>query len=148
MQSRPHPSWWIRPRRFKRSWESEVFAKLPKDKQQKFLEAYYDPQKGIGYTLGRTNIHSCDFSSASYIYVKEGDKALTSFDVEPDRKFRIPFIKRAIAAAGGQLTLFADGLSAISTPQKPINTALQRRQPIFSRSTMPDSAVTKIGHAR
>src|SRR5262245_39608929 len=25
---------------------AEVFAKLPKDKQQKFLEAYFDPQKG------------------------------------------------------------------------------------------------------
>jgi hypothetical protein len=57
-------------------------------------------------------------------------------------------VEPASAISAGQLTLFADGRSAISTPQKPINTALQRRQPIFSRSTMPDSAVTKIGHAR
>ena len=42
---------------------AEVFAKLPKDKQQEMLEAYYDKDKGIGYTLARTTIHSCDFSS-------------------------------------------------------------------------------------
>ena len=86
---------------------AEVFAKLPKDKQQQFLDAYYDVNKGIGYTLARTNIHSCDFSSGSYTYVKEGDKELKSFSVDHDKKYRIPLIKKAIAAAGGKLTLFA-----------------------------------------
>src|ERR1700752_904473 len=57
-------------------------------------------------------------------------------------------VEPASAISAGQLTLFAEGPSAISTPQKPINTAPQRRQPILSRSTIPDSAVTKIGHAR
>src|SRR5437868_10164151 len=42
---------------------AETFAKLSKDKQQQILNAYYDPDKGIGYTLARTNINSCDFSS-------------------------------------------------------------------------------------
>jgi glucosylceramidase len=86
---------------------AEVFAKLPSDKQREFMDAYYDPKKGIGYTLGRTNIHSCDFSSASYTYVDEGDAALKSFSVAHDRQYRIPFIKRAMATAGGKLTLFA-----------------------------------------
>jgi glucosylceramidase len=86
---------------------AETFAKLPKEKQQEILQAYYDPQKGIGYTLGRTNIHSCDFSSDSYTYVADGDKDLKTFSVSHDEKFRIPFIKQVIAAAGGKLTLFA-----------------------------------------
>lgn len=86
---------------------AETFAKLPPDRQREFLEAYFDARKGIGYTFARTNIHSCDFSSASYTYVAEGDKELKSFSVEHDRQFRIPFIKRAVAAAGGRLTLFA-----------------------------------------
>src|SRR5436190_2116346 len=43
---------------------AEVFAKLPADKQQEFLNAYFNDKNGIGYTLIRTNIHSCDFSSA------------------------------------------------------------------------------------
>ena len=86
---------------------SETFAKLPPARQDEILNAYYDVNKGIGYTIGRTNIHSCDFSSGSYTYVSEGDKELRSFNVDHDRKYRIPFIKRATAAAGGKLTLFA-----------------------------------------
>ncbi|HYU53662.1 MAG TPA: glycoside hydrolase family 30 protein [Gemmatimonadaceae bacterium] len=86
---------------------AEVFAKLPAVKQQQFLDALYDPRKGIRYTLARTNIHSCDFSSASYTYVNEGDKALRSFSVDHDKRFRIPFIKRCQAATGRGLTLFA-----------------------------------------
>src|SRR5436190_21011729 len=85
----------------------ETFAKLPAAKQQEFLDAHFDPRKGIGYRLARTNLHSCDFSSGNYTYVTEGDKALTSFSLEHDRQYRIPFIKRAIAATGGRLTLFA-----------------------------------------
>jgi glucosylceramidase len=85
---------------------AEVFAQLSRAKQQEFLTAQFDRNRGIGYTLARTNIHSCDFSSGSYTYVKEGDKALQSFSVDHDKKFRIPFIKQAQAAAGGKLTLF------------------------------------------
>src|ERR1700681_1062019 len=44
---------------------AETFAKLPKAKQQEILNAYFDRTSGIGYTLARTNIHSCDFSSSS-----------------------------------------------------------------------------------
>lgn len=85
---------------------AETFYKLPKDKQQEILQAYFDPQKGIGYSLGRTHIHSCDFSSESYTYVKDGDKELISFDIAHDRKYRIPFIKEALAAAGKDFTLY------------------------------------------
>src|ERR1700712_1251555 len=43
---------------------AETFAKLPVTAQKQLLTFYYDTVKGIGYTLGRTNIHSCDFSSS------------------------------------------------------------------------------------
>ncbi|MFD1873680.1 glycoside hydrolase family 30 protein [Hymenobacter bucti] len=85
---------------------AETFAKLPKAQQQEFLQAYYSPTQGIGYSLARTHIGSCDFSSASYTYVKEGDKSLKSFSIKHDEKYRIPFIKQATAAAGGKLTMF------------------------------------------
>jgi len=84
----------------------ETYAKLPANKQQEVLDAYFDPKKGIGYTLARTNIHSCDFSSGSYTYVTEGDKDLKSFNLEHDRQFRIPFIKKAVAATGNKLNIF------------------------------------------
>jgi glucosylceramidase len=86
---------------------AETFAKLPPEKQDELIRSYYDPAKGIGYTLARTNINSCDFSSGSYIYVNEGDKELTSFSIDHDRKYKIPLIKRAVDAAGGKLTIFA-----------------------------------------
>ena len=87
---------------------AETFYKLPKDKQQEILTAYFDPQNGIGYSLGRTHIHSCDFSSESYTYVTNGDKKLASFDISHDLKDRVPFIKEALATAGkDNFTLFA-----------------------------------------
>lgn len=85
---------------------AETFFKLPKEKQEFFLEAYFSKEKGIGYTLARTSIHSCDFSSSSFTYVAEGDKELKTFSIQHDEKYRIPFIKKAIAAAGGKLTFY------------------------------------------
>jgi glucosylceramidase len=86
---------------------AETFAKLPKDKQHEILEKYFDADKGIGYTLARTNIHSCDFSSASYTYVDDNDTSLHTFSVKHDEQFRIPFIKQAIAITQNKLTIFA-----------------------------------------
>ena len=86
---------------------AEVFAKLSKEKQQEFLNAYYDKDKGIGYTLLRTTIHSSDFSSGSYTYIEEGDKELKTFNIDHDRKYRIPLIKEAIKTAGGKLMTYA-----------------------------------------
>ena len=86
---------------------AETFAKIPTDRQAQLLDAYYSPERGIGYTLARTNINSCDFSSASYTYVTEGDTNLSSFTIAPDLKYKIPLIKRALAASGNRLKLFA-----------------------------------------
>lgn len=91
---------------------AEVYATLSPAKQAEFMRAYYDGKDGIGYSLARTTIHSSDFSSASYTYIDEGDKALATFSVDHDRKARIPMIKQAIAAAGGALPLYASPWSA------------------------------------
>ena len=81
---------------------AETFAKLPPDKQQEVLTAYFSPDKGIGYTFGRTHINSCDFSSDSYAYADvPGDTSLSHFSIAHDLKYRIPFIKAAMAMAGG-----------------------------------------------
>jgi glucosylceramidase len=87
---------------------AETFYKLPKDKQREILTAYFDPEKGIGYSLGRTHIHSCDFSSESYTYVKDGDTNLDTFDISHDLRYRVPFIKAVLETAGkDHFTLFA-----------------------------------------
>lgn len=85
---------------------AETFAKMPKASQEEFLTAYYNKEEGIGYTLGRTTIHSSDFSSESYTYIKENDAQLKTFSVVHDEAYRIPLLKKAISAAGGSLPLF------------------------------------------
>ena len=80
---------------------AETFAKLPEAAKQEFLTAYYDAQKGIGYTFGRTTINSCDFSSDSYSYIADKDSALNTFSVDHDMKYRIPFIKQVLKQSGG-----------------------------------------------
>lgn len=86
---------------------AETYAKLPKSKQKEFLEAHFDKKKGIGYTIARTNINSCDFSSDMYTYVQENDTELKTFDISHDKKYKIPLIKEAMKMADGDLKLFA-----------------------------------------
>ncbi len=84
---------------------SEVFYKLSEEKQNELINAYYG-EDGIDYTLLRTTIHSCDFSSESYTYVEEGDKDLATFSIDRDKKMRIPMIKRAMAKATDSLLFY------------------------------------------
>lgn len=79
---------------------AETFAKMPADKQKEFMKAYFDANSGIGYTLQRINMNSCDFSSGSYTYVADNDSALNTFNIAHDKLFKIPFIKQALATAG------------------------------------------------
>lgn len=85
---------------------AETFAKLPADQQSELLKAYYDPVDGIGYTIARTNINSCDFSSGSYTYVADNDTSLRSFDIAHDLQFKIPLIKKALATTKNKMLLY------------------------------------------
>ena len=86
---------------------AEVFARLSKEKQAHFLKSYFHTQEGIGYSLLRTTIHSADFGRGSYTYITDQDKELKTFSIEHDKKERIPMIKRATEAAGGEIVLYA-----------------------------------------
>jgi glucosylceramidase len=87
---------------------AETFYKLPEDKQQEILTALFDKEKGDGFSLCRTNIHSCDFSSSMYTYDEvSGDKDLEHFTIEHDLKYKIPFIKAAFDKTGNDMKLFA-----------------------------------------
>jgi glucosylceramidase len=85
---------------------AETFYKLPEASRQEFLKACYDTVNGIGYTMARTNINSCDFSSDSYTYVDANDASLQSFNLAHDEKYKIPFIKAVQKAASNQIKLF------------------------------------------
>lgn len=86
---------------------AETFYKLPKEKQEEILTAYFDKKIGIGYSLCRTHINSCDFSSESYAYSEvDGDVDLAHFSIAHDMDFKIPLIKAALKTAGN-LKMFA-----------------------------------------
>src|SRR5579872_5757806 len=93
-----------------------------------------------------------DISAPNVKVPKNCDDAITMSGVARNsRVINIKTEKQRLppsAITAGQEMVCDDGRSAISTPQKPIATALQRRQPTRSRSTSADSAVTKIGVAR
>lgn len=94
---------------------AEVYARLTPAAQQQFLTAYFDPRQGLGYNVVRTTIHSSDFSSGSYTYIKEGDRSLNSFSVDHDQQYRIPLLRSALVSARGHgtdLKIFASPWSA------------------------------------
>ncbi|MBU1093992.1 MAG: glucosylceramidase [Firmicutes bacterium] len=60
-------------------------SRIDSSKRQKAIEAYFDPIKGLGYSIGRVSIHGCDFSLGSYLYIKDYDDSLESFDISRDQ---------------------------------------------------------------
>jgi glucosylceramidase len=85
-----------------------VLNKMPKDKQEEILRAYFDKDKGLGYTLCRTHINSCDFSTENYAYDETpGDTELKNFSIERDNRDLIPMIKRAQEMSHNGFKLFA-----------------------------------------
>lgn len=82
-------------------------SKLSPANGKRILDAYYDQQDGIGYTICRTHINSCDFSLGNYTYVQDDDAELESFDISHDRELMIPYIQQAKALAGESFTFYA-----------------------------------------
>ena len=91
---------------------AETYAGLEDEQRAELMRAYYDREDGIGYSLLRTPIHSCDFASQSHTYVEEGDAALATFDIAPDRELRLPMIADALRAAGEPIPTIASPWSA------------------------------------
>jgi glucosylceramidase len=85
-----------------------VLAQLPAGKRREVIRRYYDPKEGLGYTLGRTHINSCDFSLSMWALDETpGDYDLHDFTLAPMRKWVLPLIHDANQASGGQLRLLA-----------------------------------------
>ena len=85
-----------------------VLRKMPAAKQEEILRSYFDPDKGLGYTLCRTHINSCDFSTENYAYDETpGDLGFKNFSIERDRRNLIPMIKRAQEISHNGFRIFA-----------------------------------------
>ncbi|UOY91581.1 glucosylceramidase [Ectobacillus sp. JY-23] len=84
-----------------------TLSQMPTEKRQEVLKKYFDPNEGLGYTIGRVAIHSCDFALGNYTYVEENDVELKSFDIARDRQWVIPLIQDAMKVKGGTMPLLA-----------------------------------------
>ena len=76
--------------------------------QQTIISAYFDAVTGHGYTLCRTHINSCDFSTSNYAYDEvAGDTELKHFSIARDQQALLPMIQAALAASKTPFKLFA-----------------------------------------
>lgn len=82
-----------------------AYSMLDEEGKAALVEAYFDPEKGIGYSFGRCSLNSCDFSTRDYIYVEEGDETLESFSLKEEEKYVAPFLKDVLAKT--EVSLFA-----------------------------------------
>lgn len=86
---------------------STTIDKLSDDLREEILKAYFDPKEGIGYTLCRTHINSCDFALGNYSYVEDDDVELKTFDIARDKQSLLPLIKDAQKVEGAEFKMFA-----------------------------------------
>lgn len=84
-----------------------TLSRMSEDKRQEVINSYFDKEKGLGYSIGRVHIHSCDFALENYTYVEDYDTELKSFDISRDRKWVLPLIKDSVKTRGEDITLLA-----------------------------------------
>jgi len=78
-----------------------TLAQLPAKSRMEVLRRYFDPKDGLGYTVCRTHMNSCDFSLNSWsLDDTPGDVTLTNFTLEPMRRWLMPLIRDARTACG------------------------------------------------
>ncbi|GFN31605.1 glycoside hydrolase family 30 protein [Paenibacillus xylaniclasticus] len=82
-------------------------SKLSVNNSSRILKAYFDAENGIGYTICRSHINSCDFALGNYTYVQDGDDTLETFDISHDRECLLPYIKQAKALVGDSFIFYA-----------------------------------------
>jgi len=85
-----------------------ALSKMSAGKRQEALRACFDPDAGLGYSLCRTHINSCDFSLDNYSYAEiADDRHLDHFSIDRDTSLLIPMIKDAMAVPGSDFRVFA-----------------------------------------
>ncbi|MFA8301306.1 MAG: discoidin domain-containing protein [Hyphomicrobiales bacterium] len=74
-----------------------VIRTLPEEKQKEIFDAYYS-KDGAQYSLMRTHIGSCDFSTRYYSYDNTpNDWDLKDFSFKDEERYVLPAVKQALA---------------------------------------------------
>ncbi|GFS09420.1 glucosylceramidase [Elysia marginata] len=88
-------------------------ASLPANAQDNLISSYFG-RDGLGYTIGRVPMASCDFSTHPYSYDDTpGDLNLTKFALaKEDLSYKIPYIKKAFSMSPMPIKMFGSPWSA------------------------------------
>ena len=77
-----------------------VLSKVSEATQQQLIRDYFS-EEGLGYTMGRCPVDSCDFSLGNYSALSEGaPDDLSGFTLERDAMYIFPMLEKATAVAG------------------------------------------------
>ena len=82
------------------------YSLMSDENKKKTLELLFG-ESGLRYSFCRLCIGSCDFTLDEYCYIQENDCDLSTFSIDRDKKYIIPFVKDAMAYANYPLTFFA-----------------------------------------
>eukprot|EP01041_Mallomonas_annulata_P011965 gene11965-25063_t len=99
------------------------YFKLSEHIRAKVIDLYFG-KNGIGYTLGRVHINSCDFSLDSYSFDdvnKDYDLNFFDMQVTHDQAEMIPFIKDAMKASKAPIHLLASPWSPPAWLKQPMS---------------------------
>ena len=89
-----------------------TLSRVSDEKRAEVIRSYFDPMEGLGYSIGRVHIHSCDFALGNYTYVEDNDTELATFDISHDQQWVLPLIKDAMKVKGGEFTMLASPWSS------------------------------------
>jgi len=115
--------------------------------QNLVLQLFYDSRFGLGFTLGRVPINSCDFAVDNYNYDNvDGDFSMKKFDTALSHDLEngiIDMIQRAqsIVAQGGMYaggTSYGERLKIVATPWSP---------PPWMKKPIPGVDKNNVSHA-
>ena len=89
-----------------------AMAKLSAKRRAEILQALFAPDRAA-YSLVRTHVASCDFSTSSYTYASEPDPTLAGFSVDVDRENgHLALMKAARAVPGADFRIVASPWTA------------------------------------
>lgn len=82
-----------------------ALSRMSSEKRKEVIDAYYGPE-GIGYTIGRVHMDSCDFSLGNYCAVeKQDDPEFKDFDLSRDAQYVQPLIFEVSESLGKPVPL-------------------------------------------
>ncbi len=82
------------------------YSLMSKDEKKRTLELLFGAS-GLRFNFCRICLGSSDFALDEYSYIKDGDYSLSTFSIERDKKYVIPFIRDAQKAAADEIFFFA-----------------------------------------